>query len=156
LSLADRSGTMDYVIFVPQKASVSAELATGELIVDGVYGQTIDARLTSGRMIIQNCFADTHTNVGEGGLAIIYAWWEARRFSFSADIARGHVNLIIPSSGMWQIDGESGDGKISNQFARESEPKDRMGKMRVTVGDGNGAQFKLHAAHGNIAILKNE
>ncbi len=156
LSLADRSGTMDYVIFVPQKASVSAELTTGELIIDGVYGHTVDARLTNGRMIMQNCFADTHANVGAGGLYIIYGWWEARRFSFSADIARGHVNVIIPSSGMWEIDGESGDGKISNQLARESDPKDRMGKMRVTIGGGDGVEFKLHASHGNIAILKNE
>ncbi len=156
LSLADRSGTMDYVIFVPQKASVSAELTTGELIVDGVYGETVDARLTSGRMTIQNCFANTHANVGDGRLDIIYSWWEARQFSFSADIARGHVGLVVPSFGRLQIDAESGDGKIFNQFARETEPKERMGKMRTVIGDGNGAEFKLHAAHGNIAILRNE
>ncbi len=57
---------------------------------------------------------------------------------------------------MLQIDAESGDGKIFNQLARETEPKEQTGKMRVTIGDGSGPEFKLHAAHGNIAILKNE
>ena len=156
LSLADRSGTMDYVIFLPQKASVSAELTTGELIIDGIYGSKIDARLTSGRMMLQNCFADIHAKVGQGGLDVIYAWWEAKHFSFNAKIAHGHLNASVPSFASLQVDAQSGDGNVSNQFAADPGAKEQMGKIRVTIGDGSGADFKLQAAHGNIEIRKNE
>ncbi|MDQ2918830.1 MAG: hypothetical protein M3R10_02990, partial [Verrucomicrobiota bacterium] len=77
-------------------------------------------------------------------------------FPLVADIAHGHLRLVLPLFCRLQIDAESGDGKVLNQFARDNEPTEQMGKMRVVIGDGNGAEFNLRAAHGNVGILKNE
>jgi hypothetical protein len=157
LSLADRSGTVDFLIFVPQGSTIAdVELDTGEVIVDGIYGPAVNARLKNGRMTLQNCFSEAHVSVTEGALDVVYDWGEPKRFSLTAEIARGHLRVGLPSITAVQIDAESGDGKIFNQFARENEPTEQMGKWHIVIGDGSGAEFKLHAAHGNIGILKNE
>jgi hypothetical protein len=157
LSLADRSGTVDFLIYVPQKMTIAdVELDTGEVIVDGMYGPAVNARLTNGRMTLQDCFSDTHLSVTDGALDVVYDWGEPKRFSLTADIARGHLLVGLPSITAMQIDAESGDGKIFNQFARENEPTEQMGKWHIVIGDGSGAEFKLHATHGNIGILRNE
>ncbi len=82
LSLRDRSGTVDYLILVPQKASVAVELSTGEIIVSGMYGETVKTRLTNGRITLRNCFTDTQASATNGELDITYDWWEAMRFPF--------------------------------------------------------------------------
>jgi hypothetical protein len=156
LSLADRSGTVDYLILVPQRATIEElELGTGEIIVDGMYGRQVNARLTNGRMTVHNCFSETHANVTDGALDVFYDWWEPLRFPFQAEIARGHLRLDLPFSAAAQIEAQSGDGKVFSQFTPNGQIEQGR-SLHIVVGNDNGAEFKLKAAHGNIAIRKVE
>ena len=63
LSLKDRSGTVDYIIIVPETSSLSqVELTNGEIIVDGLRGPAVNARLTNGIILAGNCFSAVHLN----------------------------------------------------------------------------------------------
>src|SRR5437762_10180740 len=73
--LFDRSGTVDYTIVVPATANLSKlTLDAGEILLDGVNGETIQAQLTDGRMFVRNCFGNFNVQIQRGTLAISYDW----------------------------------------------------------------------------------
>ncbi|MGZ4967602.1 MAG: hypothetical protein ACXV97_10535 [Chthoniobacterales bacterium] len=156
LSLADRSGTVDYLILVPQRASIAVELSAGEIWIDGMYGQTLTARLTNGRITFRNCFSDSRLKLDEGALLLAYDWWEPLRFSLVGEFARGPLRVYLPGYSAVQVDAESGDGKVFSQFTPDEERRAEMGKLKTVIGRGNGAEFKLRAPQGNIEISKVE
>ena len=57
---ADRSGTVDYIIELPQTCELaSVRLDTGEVLIEGMRGSGIHAKLDNGRLFVRNCFANT-------------------------------------------------------------------------------------------------
>src|SRR6476469_1446264 len=59
-ALSDRSGTVDYIIVVPQTAKITQlDLTNGEVLVEGLRnGGSAKAHLVNGWMIGYNCFGD--------------------------------------------------------------------------------------------------
>src|SRR3954464_5884560 len=59
-ALSDRSGTVDYVIVVPQTAKITQlELVNGEILVEGLRrGGSAKAHLANGWLGSHNCFGD--------------------------------------------------------------------------------------------------
>src|ERR1700730_14842069 len=89
-SFSDRSGTVDYIVVLPQFCSLSRlDLVTGEVLIEGMRGANVHATLVNGRLFSHNCFGDVHLVVTNGGLDIGYHWWEQRRFSVSAESGNG-------------------------------------------------------------------
>src|ERR1700730_6004661 len=73
---SDRSGTVDYIMVIPQFCSISRlELTNGEVLIEGMRGNNVHASLANGRMFGHNCFGDVHLAVGNGGLDVGYHWW---------------------------------------------------------------------------------
>jgi hypothetical protein len=84
--LLDRSGTVEYTIVVPQTANISQlESANGEVLVEGMRGQSLHAQLGSGRMLARNCFSNAVFSLGRGTLTLTYEWWEPGKFSIQAN-----------------------------------------------------------------------
>src|SRR5438270_5029371 len=76
IGFSDRSGTVDYVIVVPQTIRISKlELTNGEVQLDGVRREAHE-QLGSGRLFAHNCFGNLDLNLKTGNLAIAYEWWE--------------------------------------------------------------------------------
>ena len=74
--LFDRSGTVDYTVTVPATANIARlELDAGEILVDGMRGQTTRARLGEGRMFARNCFTNLDVAIWRGNLILSYDWW---------------------------------------------------------------------------------
>ena len=152
LSAADRSGTVDYVILVPERSTLSrVELATGEIIVQGLRGPKVNARLTNGRLAARNCFSEVHLTVANGSMSVFFDWWEATRTAVMAEIGHGHIWALLPASAGLHVDAVSGDGQITNGFAREGER--RSPSLQTIIGNGE-AELKLRAGSGNIEIQK--
>ena len=155
LSLADRSGTIDYVLVVPQTCSIAqAEVARGEIVLEGLRGATANARLRTGRMMVRNCFSTSiDVAVEEGMLDLYYDWWEQLEFAFRGGIARGHIRATFPSYTGLQLNAATEDGKITNKFAEE-EIGGKGGVLQTTIGDGKGGAITLRAKSGNITLNK--
>ena len=158
LSFADRSGTVDYVLVVPQSCAIAqAELARGEIILEGLRGPAARARLTNGRLIARNCFAET-TNVAvkEGMLDIYYDWWEPLKFALTGEIGRGHIRSSFPDYASLGLDAASGDGKIENHFAAPERTGGGARSVQMAIGNGVSAEIKLRADNGNITVNRLE
>jgi hypothetical protein len=154
--LSDRSGAVDYSIVVPQTASISRlELDNGEVLVDGMHGQAVHARLGSGQMFDHNCFSDVVFSLGRGALTLTYEWWEEGRFSIQADIAQGNVWAFLPSDAAFHLIAETVHGKIANDFAEQGErPAREMSKVDMLVHSGDETAIQMHVAEGNIEVVE--
>jgi DUF4097 and DUF4098 domain-containing protein YvlB len=155
-SFGDRSGTVDYVVVVPQTAKiVHAELRNGEIVVAGLFNAEVHATLENGRVFVRNCFGEVHANSGTGALAVTYDWWEQHKFSADAQIADGNLFAIIPSDATFRVHAEAPTGKIGNDF---TEKKQRTGatvtKLDDVVGSSPEVVINLRADDGNIKIVE--
>jgi len=154
--LFDRSGTVDYTIVVPQTANISRlELDNGEVLVDGMHGQTIHARLGSGQMFEHNCFSDATFSLGRGTIALTYEWWEQSKFSIRADITHGNALAFLPSDAAFHLTAEAVDGKIASYFAEQDERSaEGISKVDTLVRNGGDVTIKMHVTEGNIKIVE--
>src|SRR5437870_6543039 len=121
-AFSDRSGTVDYVIVVPQTIRIAKlELANGEVQLDGIRSDETRARLGNGRLFAHNCFGNLDLGLKTGNLAIAYEWWEEHDFSIHATIQNGNAFAYIPSDAAFHLIAHTATGKIANDFAEKEE-----------------------------------
>src|SRR5207302_6877436 len=119
---ADRSGTVDYTIVLPQTATISrVELESGEVLVEGIREGAVHARLGSGLMSVRNCFSDTDVAVSTGNLTLSYDWWEQIGFTAAAIVRKGNVWTFIPGEAAFHLSAQAPSGRISNDFSEQEE-----------------------------------
>jgi DUF4097 and DUF4098 domain-containing protein YvlB len=153
---SDRSGTVDYVIVVPQTIRISKlELTNGEVLVEEMQSEEARARLGNGRLFAHNCFGNLDLSLGTGNLAIAYEWWEDREFSIHATIQNGNAFAYIPADAAFHLIAHTSTGKIANDFSekeqRHAEPID---KIDMLVGGGAKTTFQFETQDGNIKIAE--
>lgn len=149
--LADRSGTVDYLILLPQTCTLLAELARGEVVVEGMRGSGVEARLSTGRILVRNCFTPTRVTLGHGGLDLFYDWWEGTAFSVEADVSEGDLRVGLPLEAGVRLDAASVHGAVRNHL-REGEEDRRA--VQLTLGDEPRASFRLRTTRGTIKLEK--
>jgi len=155
-AFSDRSGTVDYVIVVPQTIRIAKlELANGEVQLDGIRSDETRARLGNGRLFAHNCFGNLDLGLKTGNLAIAYEWWEEHDFSIHATIQNGNAFAYIPSDAAFHLIAHTATGKIANDFAekeqRHAEPID---KIDMLVGGGGKTTFQFETQDGNVKIAE--
>lgn len=155
-SFSDRSGTVDYIIVVPETARIARlELRNGEISVAGMQGGDVHANLGNGRLFVRNCFCDVQARQVTGALTLMYDWWNPRKFSADTQIADGNLFAVIPGDASFHLIAEAANGKIGNDFAEKEE---RTGaavtKVDSLVGASPQATINLRAIDGNIKIVE--
>jgi hypothetical protein len=155
-ALSDRSGTVDYVIVVPHTAKLErVELATGEMLIEGMRSEQAQINLGTGRMFLHNCFGNVRARIQTGPLALIYDWWEPAKFSVEATVVSGGAWAAIPGDASFRLTARTHTGKIVNDFAT---PEERNGQDTRTIdrmiGPNPAATFAIDVGDGNIRIFK--
>lgn len=152
LSFADRSGTVDYIIIIPESCTVTqVALTNGEIILSGLRGPSANARLTNGILMVQDCFTALHLEATQGRIDAYYNWWENGAVSLFADLKNGELRVAFPPEPAVRIDAASATGQITNQFGQEHGQSSEH-SLRTTIGADEGAEFKLRTEGGNIHI----
>ncbi len=127
--LFDRSGTVDYTVVVPATANIlGLELDAGEVLVDGMRGQTTRARLGEGRMFARNCFTNLDLAIRRGNLILSYDWWEESNFSSQAKIAHGNAWAYLPADAAFHLLVKAVHGEIFNDFQSRAVAKPTAAK----------------------------
>lgn len=153
---SDRSGTVDYTIVVPATANLARlELGDGEVLVEGMRGPSVHARLGSGQMFAHNCFSNVAITLDRGTLILAYDWWEPGKFSIQANIARGNAWAFFPADIVCHLVAGTDHGKIGNDF---EEPAGRgireITKIDMLIQGGGEAAVTIHAKQGNIKVVE--
>ena len=152
--LRDRSGTVDYVIVLPWFCDVeNVDLGNGELVIDGMRGNEVKARLGNGRLFGHNCFTDLHLNVESGGVEVAYEWWEKHPIALNARIGDGDTHVFVPTDAEFRLNAETVNGHIFSDFG---PGQDRAGsnrtKLNLEIGPAPSADMEIHAVNGSIII----
>ncbi len=155
--LADRSGTVDYVVVVPQTMRVSRlDLANGEILLEGMRSDETRANLGTGRLFAHNCFGNVTLAVETGNVALVWDWWEELDFSAIAKIENGNAFAYIPSEAAFHLLAHAATGKIANDFAEKEQRRvEPINQVDMSVGEGGSRiAIQLEATDGNIKIAE--
>jgi hypothetical protein len=155
-ALSDRSGTVDYIVIVPQAIKITQlELVNGEVTIEGLRGGSAKARVTNGWISGQSCFADLDLTVETGRLDVFYGWWENHKFSVKGFSNRGIVRAFLPGDTSVMLNATSGTGRIINFFAgKEAGANDTVRSLNTVIGSNSEAAIELKAGSGDIQIHK--
>jgi len=157
-ALFDRSGTVDCTIVVPATTNISQlSLDAGEILVDGMRGRSVHAKLGDGRMIVHNCFTDTDLALKRGNLTISYEWWERGTFSIQANITHGNAWAFLPSEAAFHLVAETAYGRIANDFDDPAVARPTSAeatKIDMLARGGGKAAIKMRTADGDIKIME--
>jgi hypothetical protein len=154
-ALSDRSGTVDYIIVVPQTIRITdLSLTNGELLVEGLRGGSANAHLVNGWLGGHNCFADLTLTVETGRLDLAYDWWENQKFSVKASSTRGNVRAILPSDASVSLNATALEGRVANGFEPKTSSGDVIHSVATVIGPEAEAAISLEAGRGNIRIDK--
>lgn len=156
-ALSDRSGTVDYIIVVPQTARITnLKLANGEVLVEGLRpGGSATAHVANGWLAGHNCFADLSLTLGNGRLDVAYDWWESLKFTVKATNTRGNLRALLPSNASLSLNATASQGRVANGFeARKASAGDVVHSVATVIGAGSEAALSLEAGRGNIRIEK--
>jgi hypothetical protein len=154
--LSDRSGTVDYIVIVPQAIKITQlGLVNGEVTVEGLRGGSAKAHVTNGWITGQNCFADLDLTVETGRLDVVYGWWENHRFSVKGSSEQGIVRAILPGGASVILNASTGTGRIINAFgAQKTGATDTVRSLNTVIGSSADAVIELKTARGDIQIHK--
>lgn len=154
--LFDRSGTVEYTIVVPETANISRlESGSGEVLVEGMRGQSLHAQLERGRMLARSCFSNAFFSLGRGTLTLAYEWWEPGKFSVQANVANGNALAFLPSAAAFHLIAETLHGKVVSDFVERNDRRaEQISKVDTFVHGGGEAVIKLQVTEGNIKVMR--
>jgi hypothetical protein len=156
-ALSDRSGTVDYLIVVPQTAKITQlELVNGEILLEGLQqGGSAKVHLVNGWIGGHNCYGDIDLRVDTGRLDIAYDWWENHEFAIKAFVASGNMHAVFPSDASINLSATATEGRIANGFeTKRTDPADLVHSLAEVIGPDARVVVSLEVRSGNIRIDK--
>jgi DUF4097 and DUF4098 domain-containing protein YvlB len=156
---ADRSGTIDYIILVPQKATLTnVELADGEIGIEGMRGTAVTAHVEKGKLMLRNCFTAANVSLGKGIMALSYSWWEDTEHSVHAEVADGDILVALPPTAAVHLTATTISGHIKNSFTKQENGDDASDDdprtLDTFLGYESDALLDFRAPTGSIRIDK--
>jgi DUF4097 and DUF4098 domain-containing protein YvlB len=155
-AFSDRSGTVDYVIVVPESMRISKlELGNGEVLIEEVHSPEAHAQLGTGRLFVHNCFGNFEIAVKTGNFALVYEWWEERDFSIRATVDDGNSFAFIPAEADFHLIAHTVTGKIANDFEeREERRAESVSQIDRLVDGADKPKIEIETHDGNIRIAE--
>jgi DUF4097 and DUF4098 domain-containing protein YvlB len=155
-AFADRSGTVDYVIVVPQSIKIAKlDLSNGEVLMEEIRSADAHAQLGNGRFFVHNCFGNLDIGVKTGNIALVYEWWEDHDFAIRAAIEDGNAFAYLPAEAVFHLTARTVTGKIANDFEEmEQRRAESTNQIDVLVGGADKPKIEIETQDGNIRIAE--
>jgi DUF4097 and DUF4098 domain-containing protein YvlB len=147
---------VDYTIVVPETCTIARlELTNGEVLLEGMRGAGVSAKLVNGRLFDHNGFGKHDLFVANGGLDVTFDWWETWAFATNAKIVNGNARAFIPSDSSFHLKARASSGRIANDFADPAERRnENTQEIDMNVGGAAQPRIELEATEGNIAVIE--
>jgi hypothetical protein len=153
--LTDRSGTVDYVIVVPQTTRVAKlELVNGELFIAGLRGGTLTAHLLNGLMSIYDCFESLDLTTVNGRVELVYNWWENKKFALKISNSQGQIRTRFPPDASIGVTAQTITGVIVNDLTEQDTPNEPARSLKFVTGSNPATTCEINSTDGNIRIEK--
>jgi hypothetical protein len=150
---ADRSGTIDYTVTVPETAQLKLKLVNGDVTLHGLRGGRANIELVNGRIIALNCYARVQARSVNGALEVFYEWWENLRAAFDYTLQHGRIDASLPSEARFAVDAATSNGWIHDGFKFNSPTNVGPGQCLKTASARDAlVSLGLRTGGGNISL----
>jgi hypothetical protein len=150
--LADRSGTVDYSLNVPEPSHLHLRLRDGEIILSGLRGGSADISLTNGRVTAWNCFARVRGHSVNGVFEAFFQWWENLPARFGYTLGHGRIAVLLPAEARFQVDAQTTNGRIHNDFHLSPIDSGAGQKLTGATAPNPPLSLGLRTGDGNINV----
>jgi hypothetical protein len=148
---ADRSGTVDYTLNVPETAHLKLKLSSGEVSVQGLRGGQAEIALTNGRVFAINCYARIEAHSVTGAMDVFYEWWENASAMFTFTLQHGRIGAHIPAVAQFRVDAQTTAGNIGDDFHLKTESSESGETLKGATRPDAPVSFRFRTG-GNISI----
>lgn len=149
---ADRSGTIDYTVTVPETAQLKLKLVNGEVTLHGLRGGSADIDLVNGRITAFNCYARVQARSIHGAMDVFYDWWENLPAAFDWAIQHGRLGVRLPIYAHFTVDAETASGRIGNGFKFQPANNGPGQALKAKTAPDAPVSFVLRSGGGNIRL----
>jgi DUF4097 and DUF4098 domain-containing protein YvlB len=156
-ALSTGSRTVDYIIEVPPSVNLTRiDLENGQIAIDGMRSEDLNATVVDGQLVIRNCCGNAHLNIANGALDLYYQSCDRRRFLVDAQITNGNAGVFIGRGGSFHVQAETMTGKIINELG-DMVNLNGHAVRKVDISTGKGVvrhDIKLRVTTGDIKIAE--
>jgi hypothetical protein len=165
--------TLNGMVLVMQSAAeVSATTGSGDVVVRESTGRAtattgsgdvtvaaangpVKATTGNGNVIVATYGGPVNASSGNGDVDVRMITVEppADQLAMSISSGNGDVRLTLPASFNGEIDADTGHGKIASDFHVDASRRGD-GRLRGTVGTGEGLRIRVHSGNGRLEIRK--
>jgi hypothetical protein len=150
---ADRSGTVDYTLNVPEPAHLKLKLANGEIILQGLRRANVDVSLVNGRITALNCYAQVRASSSNGVMEVFFEWWENLPAMFDYALRRGRIGVRLPGGARFQVNARTGNGRIHQEFKLGKPANVGPGQvLKAATAPDAPVSLGLRTGGGNISL----
>lgn len=152
---ADRSGTVEYTVAVPQTTRLNLSLNNGAITLHDLRGGTAQVALENGRVTASNCYARVQAHSRTGVLELFLPWWENLPAAFDYQISQGRIVVRLAGNARFRVDAQTRDGQIYNEFGLGAARRAGGGEtLRRASAPAPPLSLRLRTGGGNIKIDK--
>ncbi|MBA3831840.1 MAG: hypothetical protein H0X34_08105 [Chthoniobacterales bacterium] len=149
---ADRSGTVEYTVTVPETAHLKIKLGAGEITLQGLRGGRAEIELTNGRIIALNCYAQVRAHSVNGVAEAFYEWWENLPAKFDYVLQHGRIGARLPATAQFRVDAQTANGRIGNGFNFTPQTEGDGQSLEAATRKDAPLAFHFRTGGGNISI----
>ncbi len=151
--LADRSGTVEYSLSVPEAARLRLKQNDGEIILEGLRGGQAEIEFRNGRVTALNCYAEIRARAAQGVMEVFFEWWEDLPATFAYVLGHGRMVARLPSAARFRVMAETGHGSIHHQFPLPAPaPKGAGQVLEGATASPAPISLRLRTGSGNINL----
>jgi hypothetical protein len=150
---ADRSGTVDYTLTVPEPARLKLKLASGEITLEGLRGAEVELALVNGRITALNCYARVRARSENGAMEAFFEWWENLPASFDYVLQHGRIGIRLPAGARFRVNARTGSGRIHQEFKFAAPANAGPGQtLKAETAPNPPVSLDLSTGGGNISL----
>lgn len=151
----NHSGSVEYTVMVPRHTRLSSiDLVNGSLSVEGVQGE-MNIDLVNGSIVASGLTRDSEINSVNGSIEVTYESVAKNLRDISIDTVNGRIELNLPESINADVDIETMNGSIRNDFGLSVDKGMFTGKsLHGTIGSGD-VRISIESVNGGVKLRKN-
>jgi DUF4097 and DUF4098 domain-containing protein YvlB len=148
---ADRSGTVEYTLDVPETSHLTLRLKNGEISVQGLREGTAKLELVNGRLTLLNTFATVDARVTNGVVECFFDRRENLPAAINFLLGQGRIGVRLPVNTGFRVNAQTGQGHIGNGFGLKPSANG-AGQTLTGVVSQPSVSLGLRTRSGNITI----
>jgi DUF4097 and DUF4098 domain-containing protein YvlB len=153
-SLLGGQGTVDYDLIVPRTINIARlELEDGNVLIEGIENEEVQANVVDGKVTIRQCCANVHVTIANGDLDFSVKDCRQHSFSTDAQLTHGKARILLPRDASIHVRAQTRTGTVSNEFADMVQVNGGSTRqIDLTRGSGILSQLTVRVTTGDIKI----